>query len=160
MNHAERKSNEFVQLRWRRRHPSCKRPWHRTTVSVSLWFSWLTDGKIRSLPFLGLRQGGGCGDAKKGIKCCHLATLCSLRKWRAYSLATSSSSSIPAVSAKDTVCFGNMFKRFCNMHGLQKRALLLYIQQLIIRVTNAMSTTRNMPCQPQQLFCSLFCGPR
>ena len=38
---------------------------------------WLQDGKILSLPFLGLRQGGGGGGAiqgKEGIKFCNVAS--------------------------------------------------------------------------------------
>ena len=50
------------------------------TNLTGLWSlpAWLPDGKIGSLPFLGLRRGGGRGGAilgKEGIKFCHLANL-------------------------------------------------------------------------------------
>ena len=58
-------------------------------IHLSLLFlslsSVLPDGKIWSLPFLGLRQGGGRGGAiqgSEGIKFCHLATLKRERKRR------------------------------------------------------------------------------
>ena len=45
-------------------------------AAVVLLLPWLPDGKIGSIPFLGLRQGGGHGGAiqgKEGIKFCSAA---------------------------------------------------------------------------------------